>query len=334
MTKPGPTVSILKGIQEKVGSAVRVAHAHGPNLRRDIPSPFENLPISAMKEQPAQTPEEAHKAIEDAVALARRSDVAVLVLGEIDLMSAESASRASLKLSNHQQELLEAVSATGKPVVLVLVNGRPLDITWASEHVPAILEAWYPGSQGGNGIADLLFGDANPSGHLPVSWPRSTGQTPLYYSHNLTQLPETSPDYKSRYWDVRSTPLYPFGHGLSYTTFAFDNLEVTPAARVGNTIDVSADVTNTGKRAGDTVVQLYIHQRAGSASRPVRQLKGFERLTLEPGTKQTVHFTLGKDELQFWSPPLKRWVVEPEQFDLWVGGDSTASLHGEFRLTE
>jgi beta-glucosidase len=334
MTKPGPTVSILKGIQEKLDPAVRVAYAHGPNLRRDIPSPFENLPISAMKEQPAQTPEEAHKAIEDAVALARRSDVAVLVLGEIDLMSAESASRASLRLSNGQQELLEAVFATGKPLVLVLINGRPLDISWAVEHVPAILEAWYPGSQGGNGIADVLFGDANPSGHLPVSWPRSTGQTPLYYSHNLTQLPETSPDFKSRYWDVRSTPLYPFGHGLSYTTFAFDNLEVTPAARVGNTIDVSADVTNTGKRAGDTVVQLYIHQRAGSASRPVRQLKGFERLTLEPGTKQTVHFTLGKDELQFWSPPLKRWVVEPEQFDLWVGGDSTASLHGEFRLTE
>lgn len=334
MTKPGPTVSILKGIQEKLGSAVSVAYAHGPNLYRDIPSPFEDLPISAMKEQPAQTPEDAHKAIEDAVALARRSDVAVLVLGEIDLMSAESASRASLKLSNHQQELLEAVSATGKPIVLVLVNGRPLDITWAAEHVPAILEAWYPGSQGGNGVADVLFGDANPSGQLPVSWPRSTGQEPLYYSHNLTQSPETSPDFKSRYWDVRSTPLYPFGHGLSYTTFAFDNLKVTPAVRVGATIDVSVDVTNTGKRAGDAVVQLYIHQRAGSASRPVRQLKGFERITLEPGVKQTVHFALGKDELQFWSPLLKRWVVEPEQFDLWVGGDSTASLHAEFRLTE
>ncbi len=272
--------------------------------------------------------------MEEAVALARRSDVAVLVLGEIDLMSAESASRASLKLSNHQQELLEAVSATGKPVVLVLINGRPLDITWAAEHVPAILEAWYPGSQGGNGIADLLFGDANPSGHLPVSWPRSTGQEPLYYSHNLTQLPETSPDFKSRYWDVRSTPLYPFGHGLSYTTFAFDNLKVTSTARAGATIDVSVDVTNTGKRTGDTVAQLYIHQRAGSASRPVRQLKGFERLTLEPGAKQTVHFALRKDELQFWSPPLKRWVVEPEQFDLWIGGDSTAALHAEFRLTE
>src|SRR5882762_614554 len=281
MTKPGPTVSVLKGIQEKVGVAVRVAYAHGPNLYRDIPSPFENLPISEMKEQPSQTPEEAHRAIEDAVALARKSHVAVLVLGEIDLMSAESASRASLKLSNHQQELLEAVSATGKPVVLVLVNGRPLDISWAAEHVPAILEAWYPGSQGGSGIADVLFGDANPSGHLPVSWPRSTGTTPIYYSHNLTQLPETAPDFKSRYWDVRSTPLYPFGHGLSYTTFGFDNLKLAPAAKVGTPIDVSVDVTNTGKRGGDAVVQLYIHQRAGSASRPVRQLKGFERVTLE-----------------------------------------------------
>jgi beta-glucosidase len=216
----------------------------------------------------------------------------------------------------------------------VLVNGRPLDIAWAAEHVPAILEAWYPGSQGGNGIADVLFGDANPSGHLPVSWPRSTGQTPLYYSHNLTQLPETSPDFKSRYWDVRSTPLYPFGHGLSYTAFGFDNLKVTPTARTGGTIDVSVDVTNTGKRAGDIVVQLYIHQRAGSASRPVRQLEGFERIALEPGAKRTVHFTLGKDELQFWSPTKKMWVVEPEQFDVWVGEDSSAALHGEFRLTE
>ena len=187
--------------------------------------------------------------------------------------------------------------------MLVLVNGRPLDISWAAEHVPAILEAWYPGSQGGNGVADVLFGDANPAGHLPVSWPRSTGQAPIYYNHNLTQLPETSPDFKSRYWDIPSTPLYPFGYGLSYTTFSVDNLKVEqPTARVGATIDVSADVTNTGSRAGDTVVQLYIHQRAGSASRPVRQLKGFERVTLAPGAKQTLHFRLGKDELQFWSP--------------------------------
>ena len=248
-------------------------------------------------------------------------------------MSGEYASRSSLKLSNHQEDLLEAVSATGKPVVLVLINGRPLDISWAAEHIPAILEAWYPGSQGGNAVADILFGDANPSAHLPVSWPRSSGQLPLYYNHNLTQNPETRPDFKSRYWDLPSTPLYRFGYGLSYTTFSFDNLKVTPAARIEGEIEVSADVTNTGSRAGDAVVQLYIHQRAGSASRPIRQLKGFEKVTLEPGAKRTIHFTLGKNELQFWSPAEKHWTVEPEQFDVWVGEDSTASLHGEFHLT-
>jgi len=335
LTKPGPTVTILQGIQDKAGSAIHVAFAHGPNLRRVIPSPFEGNPLTEnVKEQPAQTDQEVKQSIADAVALATQSDVAILVLGEIDLMSGEYASRSSLKLSNGQEELLEAVFATGKPVVLVLVNGRPLDISWASEHVPAILEVWYPGSQGGNGVADVLFGDANPAGHLPVSWPRSTGQLPLYYNHNLTQNPETEPDFKSRYWDLPSTPLYPFGYGLSYTTFSFDNIQVTPSAKVGNTIEVSADVTNTGNRAGDAVVQLYIHQRAGSASRPVRQLKGFERVALEAGAKRTVHFTLGKDELQFWSPAEKTWVVELEQFDVWVGGDSTAALHGEFRLTD
>ena len=332
--KPAPVVSIIQGIQDKVGSGVKVEYAHGPNIQRDIPSPFENQPTIIMKEQPSQTPQQAKQAMETAVALAGRSDLSILVLGEIDLMSAEAASRSSLKLSGGQQELLEAVVATGKPVVLVLVNGRPLDISWAATHVPAILEAWYPGSQGGNAVADVLFGDANPAGHLPVSWPRSTGQVPIYYNHNLTQLPETAPDFKSRYWDIQSTPLYPFGYGLSYTTFSFDHLTVTPTANVGGTVEVSAEVMNTGKRDGDAVVQLYIHQRAGSASRPVRQLKGFQRVALAAGGKQTVHFQLGKNELQYWSPSTKQWVVDPEQFDVWVGGDSTAALHSEFRLTQ
>jgi beta-glucosidase len=287
-----------------------------------------------MKPKPTQTSEEVQQSIQDAAALAGKSDTAVLVLGEINFMSGEAASRSSLKLSNSQEDLLEAVSALGKPVILVLINGRPLEISWAAEHVPAILEAWYPGNEGGNGIADVLFGDVNPSGHLPVSWPRVTGQLPLYYNHNLTQIPETSPNFKSRYWDVPSTPLYPFGYGLSYTTFSVDHLNVTPSARVGDKIEVSAEVTNTGDRTGDAVVQLYIHQRAGSASRPVRQLKGFERVALKPGAKQTIHFTLEKDELQFWSPAEKNWIVEPEQFDVWVGQDSTATLHGEFKLTE
>jgi beta-glucosidase len=333
LAKPGPTVSILQGIKGKAGSAVQVGFAHGPNLWRDIPSFFEDIQDFPLKAQPKQSAEEAKKAMDDAVALAGRSDLTVLVLGEINLMSGEAASRSSLKLSGGQQELLEAVVAIGKPVVLVLVNGRPLDISWAAEHVPAILEVWYPGSQGGNGVADVLFGDANPAGHLPVSWPRTSGTAPVYYNHNLTQAPEDAPNFKSRYWDIRNTPLFPFGYGLSYTTFSFDNLKLSKAeAKVGTNLEVSVDVTNTGIRAGDAIVQLYIHQRAGSASRPVRQLKGFQRVNLAAGAKQTVHFTLGKDELQFWSPATKQWVVEPEQFDVWVGGDATAKLHGEFRL--
>jgi len=335
MTKPGPTVTILQGIKNKVGGAVRVDFAHGPNIRRDIPSFFENVAIVPVKEQPQQTPEQARKALDAAVATAKRNDVAVLVLGEIALMSGEAASRSSLKLSGRQEELLEAVVATGKPVVLVLVNGRPLDISWAAEHIPAILETWYAGSQAGNGIADVLFGDANPAGHLPVSWPRNSAELPLYYNHTRTHQPEDEPKFTSRYWDAPSTPLYPFGYGMSYTTFSYSNLKLNePEAKVGSTLDVSVDVTNTGNRAGDTVVQLYIHQQAGSASRPVRQLKGFQRITLAPGARQTLHFKLGPDELQFWSPAKREWVVEPEQFDLWVGEDSTAKLHGEFHLTQ
>jgi len=335
LNKPGPTVSILQGIKNKVGDSVRVEFAHGPNIRRDIPSFFEDVPLFTVKEQPKQSPEEARKTIDDAVELAKRSDVAILVLGEIALMSGEAASRSNLKLSGGQEELLEAVAATGKPVVLLLVNGRPLDISWAAEHIPAIVETWYSGSQAGNGIADILFGDANPAGHLPVSWPHNSGELPLYYNHTLTQAPENAPGFTSRYWDALSTPLYPFGYGLSYTTFSFDNLKLGQTeAKLGTTLDVTVDVANTGNRAGDTVVQLYIHQRAGSASRPVRQLKGFQRITLEPGARQSVHFKLGPDELQFWSPALRKWVVEPEQFDVWAGDNSQAKLHTEFRLTQ
>ena len=335
MTKPGQTVNILQGIKNKVGDSIRVEFAHGPNIRRDIPSFFENIPFVPIKEQPKQTPEEARKAFDDAVDLAKRSDVAIVVLGEIALMSGEAASRSSLILSGGQEKLLEAVAATGKPVVLVLVNGRPLDISWAAEHIPAILETWYSGSQAGNGIADILFGDANPAGHLPVSWPHNSAELPLYYNHTLTQAPEDAPGFTSRYWDAPSKPLYPFGYGLSYTTFSFDNLKLNqPEAKVGSTLDVSVDVANTGSRAGDAVVQLYIHQRAGSASRPVRQLKGFQRVTLQPGSRQTLHFKLGPEELQFWSPALKKWVVEPEQFDVWAGENSQAKLHAEFRLTQ
>jgi len=259
----------------------------------------------------------------------------IAVLGESASMSGEAASRATLDLPGMQQQMLEAVSAAGKPVVLVLENGRPLDIRWAAEHIPAILESWYSGTEGGNAVADVLFGDVNPGGKLPVSWPRTAGQEPIYYNHNLTHEPEDRSTFTSRYWDLSTKPLYPFGYGLSYTTFKYSNLRLSnDHMKAEQGTEVSVDITNTGSVAGDTVAQVYIHQRAGSASRPVRQLKGFRRVALKPGETQTLKFSLGKDELSFWSPQTKVWAVEPGAFDVWAGEDSTASLHSDLVVTE
>jgi beta-glucosidase len=329
--KPNLPISVLQGMHNKLGTTVRVEYSKGPNIWRDFPSFFQDqLHIHADR---PQTPEQEKMAFDAAIDTAKRCDVAVMVLGEGSVMNGEAASRASLDLRGQQEQLLQAVVATGKPVVLVLINARPINLTWASEHVPAILEAWVPGQEGGNAVADVLFGDAVPGGKLPVTWPRNAGQIPTYYAHNLTQQPEADADFKSRYWDLSTSPQYPFGYGLSYTTFTYSNAKVSNSTpKVGNTFEVTADVQNTGLRAGDTVAQLYIHQQAGSTSRPVRQLKGFERITLAAGEKKTVHFALGKDELSYWSPSLRKWVEEPEQFDLWVGEDSTAKLHSSFKL--
>jgi beta-glucosidase len=268
------------------------------------------------------------------VAAAERADVVIAAMGEATNMSGEAASRASLALPGDQQETLEAVAATGKPVVLVLLSGRPLDMVWASEHVSSILEAWYPGTEGGNAVADVLFGDVNPGGKLPVSWPRTAGQEPIYYNHNLTHDPEDAPNFTSRYWDLSTRPLYPFGYGLSYSSFIFSNLRLSKNRfRLDTGTEVSVDVTNTSQTAGDEVAQIYIHQRAGSASRPVRQLKGFRRVTFKPGETQTLTFPLGFDELSFWSPQTKSWVAEPGMFDVWAGENSTAAMHAEFELT-
>jgi beta-glucosidase len=283
--------------------------------------------------KPPQTPEESQAAFEQAVEAAKGADVVIAVMGELANMSGEDASRASLDLPGRQEELLKAVVALGKPVVLVLLNGRPLSVNWAAENVPAILEAWEPGTEGGNAVADVLFGDASPGGKLPVTFPRSAGHAPLYYARNLTHQPEGSPRYKSRYWDGPTTPLYPFGYGLSYTSFSFANLKVaTPQVKAGATATVTVDVTNAGSAAGDEVAQLYVHQRAGSDSRPVRELKGFRRVSLKPGETQTVAFTLGPDELRYWSTSQGKWLQDTEAFDLWVGSDSTATLHAELQV--
>jgi beta-glucosidase len=308
-----------------------VEYAPGPEIRRDIPSFFDAFVPGPKK--PPQTADEAEAAFKQAVATAKAADTVIMVLGETSNMAGEAASRASLDLPGRQEELLEAVVALGKPVVLVLLNGRPLALSWAAAHVPAILEAWEPGSQGGHAVADILFGDANPGGKLPVTFPRRTGQEPLYYARTTTHSPEGSMMYNPRYWDGPVAPLYPFGFGLSYTTFAISNVKVSaPQVKVGDTLTVTADVANTGAVAGDEVVQLYIHQKAGSDSRPMRELKGFERVTLMPGATRTVTFRLGPDELRYWSTSAKGWVQEAEAFDLWVGNDSTATLKPGFTV--
>ena len=323
-------ITVLAGIRAKLPGA-KVEYASGPEIRRDIASMFDEMMLGGGK--PAQTPEQAEAAFQAAVTTARKAEVVIMVLGENADMAGEAASRASLDLPGRQEELLKAVVALGKPVVLVLLNGRPLSINWAAENVPAILEAWEPGSEGGNAIADILFGEANPGGKLPVTFPRKGNHAPLYYARNLTHSPEGSPMYNPRYWDGLPTPLFPFGFGLSYTTFSITNLKVAAAqVKVGSTVAVTVDVTNTGTVEGDEVVQLYIHQKAGSDSRPMRELKGFERLTLQPGKTKTVTFTLGPSELGYWSTSAGKWVQDAEAFDVWVGADSLATLHADLAV--
>ena len=324
------TVTVLAGLRNKAGSQAQLTFAPGVEISRKFPSPFAQL--SRSKPPAPWTLEQAKAELRKAADLAGSSDLTILVLGETQVMSGEAASRESLTLPGNEEQLLEAVAATGKPVVLVLLNGRPLDIRWAAQHIPAILEAWYPGTQGGNAVANLLFGDAVPGGKLPVTWPRDAGQVPIYYAHNTTQGPENQ---GKRYWDEESTPLYPFGYGLSYSTFTFSNLHVSqPQFRIGQTAEVTADVENTGPSTADEVPQIYIHQQYGSTSRPVRELKGFERITLAAHEKKTVHFSLGSNELSYWSAAKKAWVEEPARFDVWVGADSQATLHGSFTITQ
>jgi beta-glucosidase len=324
------TVSVFRGLREKLGTDAAVSYAPGVQIKRKFPSLFDA--ITHLKPEPEWTADQAQREMTKAVALVKSSDLGVLVLGEAQNMSGEAASRQSLELPGRQQQLLESVTGLGKPVVLVLLNGRPLNISWASQHVPAILDAWYPGTQGGAAIANLLYGDAVPGGKLPISWPRNVGQIPINYAHNTTQAPENQ---GKRYWDEESTPLYPFGFGLSYSSFAFSNLKLdSTQIKPGQTIQVTADIENTGSSTADEVAQLYIHQQYGSTSRPVRELKGFQRITLAPHEKKTVHFSLGPDELTYWNEAKKAWVEEASDFDVWVGASSAAPLHSVFTVTE
>jgi beta-glucosidase len=328
-------VTVFAGIKNKLGSNAQVTLVAGPMPARLYPGFMDAF--SGRKPAPPPTPEEIADWIAKAKAkaAAAEAEVVIAVMGETASMSGEAASRSTLDLPGIEEQMLEAVATTDKPMVLVLEGGRPLDIRWASEHVPAIFEAWYPGTEGGNAVADVLFGDVNPGGKLPVSWPPTAGSEPLYYNHTRTHEPEDAPGFTSRYWDINSKPLYPFGYGLSYSAFKFANLQLSKTSiGVGDRIEVSVEVTNTGSVAGDAVAQIYIHQRYGSASRPVRQLKGFERIALQPGETKTLKFPLGKDELKYWNPQTRQWIVEPSEFDVWAGEDSTASLHADLKVIQ
>jgi beta-glucosidase len=269
----------------------------------------------------------------EAVSAARESDVVIVAVGESADMSGEASSRSSLDLPGRQLDLVKAIHATGKPMIVVLMNGRPLAINWIAENASAILETWFAGTEGGNAIADVLFGDVNPGGHLPLTFPRAVGQEPLYYNHkNTGRPPDANNKYSSKYLDVAWTPLYPFGYGLSYTQFRLTNLQLSAQSiRPDGQLTPSVEVENTGKRAGDEVVQLYIRDVAASVTRPVKELKGFERVTLQPGEKRRVQFTLAPEHLGFYDREM-RFTVEPGTFKVIVGTSSADGLEASFEV--
>src|SRR5881296_4194356 len=306
---PRDAVTPLEGIKTRAGTGIQVRYAKGCEIVDTTTAGFA-----------------------EAVAQARGADVALLVLGEAGDMSGEAASRSSLGLPGVQQQLLEAVHATGTAVVLILMNGRPLTVQWAADHVPAIVEAWFLGVETGPALAGVLFGDVSPSGKLPVTFPRAVGQIPIYYNYKNTGRPAGADKYTSKYTDLPSSPLFPFGYGLSYTSFEYKDLKLSaPSIAAGGTLNVSATVTNTGAREGTEVAQLYVHDEVASVTRPVRALAGFRRVSLRPGESRTLEFTLTPRELGLYDQRMK-FVVEPGKFRVYVGGSSVGGLEGEFEV--
>ena len=296
-----PMISVLEGIKRQVSPQTRVHHAKGCDVTGESKAGFA-----------------------EAVEMAGKSDVAVLVVGGRSGLtdrctSGEARDRAEIGLPGVQEPLVRAIYETGTPVVIVLINGRPLSSPWMAEHIPAILEAWLPGEEGGAAVADVLFGDYNPGGKLPITIPRAAGQIPIYYNHKPSG---GRSHWYGDYVSLSSRPLFPFGHGLSYTRFEFDGLRIEPQqVDAEGEVEISVDVKNVGERAGDEVVQLYVHLSARSVTRPVKELKGFKRITLEAGEKKSVTFALPVSQLGFYNREME-FVVEPGTVEVMIGGSS------------
>ena len=322
---PGRGVSILQGIKDKVGSKAEVLYAEGCRITESKPDWNADQVVAA-------DPDKDKARIAEAVATLQRADIGIVVVGENEQTVREAwadthlGDRDSLDLLGRQDELVKQLLATGKPVVIVLLHGRPNSINYIAANAPAIVDGWYLGQEGAAALADVLFGDYNPAGRLPITVPRSVGQLPDYYY--------SKPTAKRGYIFSDKSPLFPFGYGLSYTTFQYSNVRVTPATiGAASNATVSVDVTNTGKRAGDEVVQMYIRDEVSSVTRPTKELRGFERITLKPGETRTVTFKLGPSELQFYNRAMKR-VVEPGKFTVMVGPNSVDLQNATLEVTQ
>lgn len=317
------SVSVLEGIKNIAGNTVNIITAKGANLTDD--KEFAKR-VNALGEEVTFDRRSPQAMIDEAVAAAAKADVVVAVVGEAADMTGESSSRADISIPESQRNLLQALSKTGKPLVLVLINGRPLTLVWENEHANAILEAWAPGTEAGNAIADVLFGNYNPSGKITATFPRSVGQIPIYYNHKNTGRPYDGtgfPKFKSNYLDESNDPLYPFGYGLSYTTFEYSPVMLSKTNPKGEEkITATVTVSNTGKYAGEEVVQLYITDPVASVTRAVKDLKGFQKITLQPGESKEVSFTIGTEQLSFFNSDLRK-VWEPGKFIIHIGTSSS-----------
>ena len=333
--QPAQSVTVYDGMRNAIGQQDNLIYARGANITDDqkIVDYLNFLNFDAP--EVVNDPRPAQVMIDEAVKAAQQADVVVAVVGESRGMSHESSSRTNLDIPASQRALITALKATGKPLVLVLMNGRPLSIDVQQQQADAVLETWFSGTEGGNAIADVLFGDYNPSGKLPITFPRSVGQIPTYYSHLSIGRPFTPGkpgNYTSQYFDEGNSPLYPFGYGLSYTDFSLSDVSLSAKTlKPGATLTASVTVTNTGKRAGETVVQLYIQDVTATMSRAVKELKNFEKVMLKPGEQKVVQFTLGENDLKFYNAQLQH-VAEPGEFNVQIGLDSQNVQQNSFQL--